>query len=49
MPFDRRYKVTPAQAELVKQWMRKQEKYDGGLNFSGDWKEIYKVDVSMLK
>ena len=49
MKFGRRYRVDERQAELVKDWMRKQPKYDGGVNFSHDWKEIYKVDVSGLK
>jgi hypothetical protein len=48
MEFGRRYKVDERQAELVKDWMQGR-KYDGGINFSADWKTIYKVDVSMLK
>ena len=45
MPFDKRFKVNERQAELVKQWMQG-KKYDGGINFSSDWGEIYKVDIS---
>lgn len=48
MPFDRRYKVTEQQTELIKKWMQ-DKPFDGGINFSADWKEIYRVDVSMLK
>lgn len=48
MPLDRRYKVTEQQTELIKAWMQ-DKPFDGGINFSADWKEIYRVDVSMLK
>jgi len=49
MPIGPRYKVSPRQAELVKEWMRKQPKYDGGVSFSADFAEIYKSDITNLE
>lgn len=48
MPVNKRYSVKPEQIEPIKAYMREKE-LQGGLNFSGDYKTIYKNRLPLQK
>jgi hypothetical protein len=49
MPLNKRFPVeSDEQRETIKQWMRLQPEFDGGISFNADFTQIYKSEMPVV-